>query len=177
VNLPPHYDWLNSVEGKPKIVVEALALFGVHEAPGDADNPQILAWAREVGLAGSYPHDSTAWCGLFMALVAHRAGKSVVAAPLWALNWRAWEAPSPEPSLGDVLVFTRDGGGHVGIYAAEDETAFHVLGGNEQDQVNIVRCSKDRFVACRRPVWKVAQPAGVRPFHVSSMGKLSTNEA
>lgn len=175
--LPPAYAWLDAVQGCPKIITEARALFGVHEGAGPVDNPTILAWAREVGLGDIYTHDATAWCGLFADVVVKRAGKSGPAAPLWALNWRSFGAPSPQASLGDVLVFSRDGGGHVGFYVGEDVSAYHVLGGNEGDQVNIVRILKARCVAVRRPIWTVAQPAGVVPHHLTASGALSSNEA
>ena len=42
-------------------------------------------------------------------------GKEVPAHPLWALSWSAFGAKSPAAALGDVLVFVRSGGGHVGL--------------------------------------------------------------
>jgi hypothetical protein len=76
-----------------------------------------------------------------------------------------------------VLVFYRaGGGGHVGLYVAEDPVAFHVLGGNEADQVNIVRVDKRRFAGARRPAYSV-QPSSVRAYHAVPAGGLSGNEA
>lgn len=179
--LPAAYAWLVPLMAKPRMIVEALALYGTHETPGATDNPVIMAWAKEVGVA--YTSDSeTPWCGLFMAVVAKRAGKAVVDSPLWALNWAKFGAPSPEPSLGDVLVFKRHPtpqtvAGHVGLYVADDVTHFHVLGGNTADSVSITRIAKDRLVACRRPIWTTAQPYGVRPHRVAATGAVSTNEA
>lgn len=174
--LPKAYAWLQAVDDKPRMVEQALALYGTLEAPGAADNPVILSWAAEVGVRGQYSHDSIPWCGLFLALVAKRAGKDIPETPLWALSWAAWASPSPEAALGDVLVFKRQGGGHVGLYVGEDEEAFHVLGGNTADAVGITRISRARLVRARRPLYHV-QPAGVRPFHLAATGLLSTNEA
>jgi uncharacterized protein (TIGR02594 family) len=179
---PEGYEWLGKVGQLPRIVTEALKLVGVKEFTGEADNPVIIKWAKEVGreLEKVYGRDAIPWCGLFMAVVAKRAGKAVVDGPLWALNWKKFgvAAKSPkEPSLGDVLTFKRDGGGHVGIYIAEDHKAYHVLGGNQKDQVCIVPILKDRLHSWRRPVYSVAQPASVKPYIVSRTGELSTNEA
>lgn len=175
--LPPAYRWLTEVEGLPRILQEALRLYGVRELRGPADNPEILAWAREVGLEPTtYRHDETAWCGLFMAVVAKRAAKLVVSGPLWALNWRKWGVASPRPSLGDVLVFTRPSGGHVGLYVGEDVDCWHCLGGNTADSVSIARLRRERLVACRRPAYHVA-PAGVRPVRLSPTGTVSEDEA
>lgn len=162
-------------DGHPKMVAEAMKLFGIHEAPGGKDNPLIISWAHETDLTG-YSHDETPWCGLFMAVVAKRAGKAIPRAPLWALNWAAFGTPSPEPSFGDVLVFKRSGGGHVGLYVAENANAYFVLGGNEGDAVSIVPIARNRLYACRRPTYSV-QPANVLPVKVDIHGALSTNEA
>jgi hypothetical protein len=80
------------------------------------------------------------------------------------------------PMLGDVLVFVRNGGGHVGLYVGEDETAFHVLGGNQSDAVNIKRIAKRRLYAARWPTYR-AEPVNVRQIPLAPNGALSANEA
>lgn len=160
------------------MIVEALKDYGTLEGPGTADNPKIIAWAREVGgeVADLYKADSIPWCGLYMAVIATRAGKEIPKHPLWALSWAAFGAKAQEPALGDVLVFLRQGGGHVGLYAGEDEDAFHTLGGNQSDQVNIKRIAKGRLYAARRPAYRT-QPANVRRISLAANGALSANEA
>jgi len=175
--LPSRYGWLAREPG-PRMIVEALKLFGTMEKPGRANNPTILAWANEIGgeVADVYGADSIPWCGLFIAVVAKRAGKEVPKHPLWALSWSAFGAKSPAAALGDVLVFVRNGGGHVGLYVGEDGSAFHVLGGNQSDRVCITRVAKGRLYVARRPLYRV-QPANVRPVHLEATGALSLNEA
>lgn len=174
--LPAQYAWLSKEPG-PKMLLEALALFGTVEGPGTKDNPTILAWAAEIGLAKTYSHDSIPWCGLFIGLVAHRAGKQVVDSPLWALSWADFGKPaSGGAMLGDVLTFKRNGGGHVAMYVGEDSGAYHVLGGNQSDRVCITRIAKSRLYRARRPEYQV-QPTNVRKVVLASNGKLSTNEA
>ena len=92
-------------------------------------------------------------------------------------GWANFGVKAPEPALGDVLVFSRGSGGHVGLYVGEDATAFHVLGGNQGDSVSIVRILKNRLLAARRPAWRIAQPGNVRPIHLAGAGQLSLNEA
>jgi uncharacterized protein (TIGR02594 family) len=175
--LPSRYAWLAREPG-PKMIVEALKLFGTMEKPGAANNPTIVAWAKEVGgeVTDVFKADSIPWCGLFMAVVAKRAGKEPPQHPLWALSWSAFGAKSAAPALGDVLVFVRNGGGHVGLYVGEDASAFHVLGGNQSDRVCIARIAKARLYAARRPIYRV-QPANVRPIRLEATGALSLNEA
>lgn len=175
--LPPAYAWLAREPG-PAMLREALALYGTAEKVGTANNPVILGWARELGLGQIYTADATPWCGLFVAVAAKRGSWSPVKNPLWARNWATWGTHVAEPSLGDVLVFSREGGaGHVGLYVGEDGGAYHVLGGNQGDRVSIVRVAKGRLIAARRAAWRVVQPANVRPIRLAAGGALSTDEA
>ncbi len=174
MNIQPQYAWLAN-EPAPKVLIEGLRTLGTLETPGTKSNPTILAWAREVGIA--YGDDSIPWCGLWMAVIAKRAGYDPVSQPLWAANWARWGNPAERAMLGDVLVFRRNGGGHVGIYVAEDTTAYHVLGGNQSDSVNITRILKSRCTHIRRSPWRVGQPANVRTVNMLGTGVISTNEA
>lgn len=178
--LDPDYRWLAQEPG-PRMLIEALALHGTHEAPGERDNPDILGWAAELGgeVAKVYTHDSVAWCGLFVAIAAKRAFWPVVDRPLWAANWLKWGVEVATPMLGDILVFTRPGGNHVGFYVGEDATHFHVLGGNQTDQVNVVRIAKSRLRlrGARRAPWRAMQPPNVRRILLAPSGRVSTNEA
>lgn len=175
MNLPEAYKWLADEPG-PKMVLEALKLFGTKEQPGSGDNPEILEWAAETGLNRVYSADSIPWCGLFMAVVAKRAGKEVPENPLWAQNWAKFGYRVSVGALGDVLVFKRPSGGHVGLYVGEDATAYHVLGGNQSDAVTITRVGKDRCIAIRQPIYQ-SEPPNIRKIILSAHGGLSTNEA
>lgn len=177
MTLPANYAWLATVQGAPLMIQKALELYGTKELAGGANSPTILAWAAEVGLEHEYTADSIPWCGLFAAVVAKRAGKGVPNNPLWALNWAHFGVPNGQPDLGDILVFTRPGGGHVGIYVGEDrDGAYHVLGGNTHDDVSIARIDKHRLYACRQPLY-TTRPLGARPFILEANGPLSRNEA
>ncbi len=174
--LPLQYQDL-AAENGPKILTEALKLYGTLEKAGAGNNPQILGWADALGL-DDYTADSIAWCGLFVAIVCARAEKPVVKAPLWARNWCNWGVVTKYPELGDILVFSREGGGgHVGFYVGEDEDFYHVLGGNQSDQVSVTRVAKSRCIGKRTPVWKIAKPANVRRIYRAASGKISVNEA
>lgn len=173
--LPDQYKWLNTVD-VPNTIKYALQLFGTDEVSGTVNNKVILEWAKECNIS-NYTADSIPWCGLFVSVVVKRAMFEVVANPLWARNWSAFGTKSPLPSLGDVLVFSRENGsGHVGFYVAEDAEYFHVLGGNQRDTVCIIRIAKNRLLACRRPKWKISKPNSVKPYHVDPNGIVSTNE-
>lgn len=175
------YEWLAKEPG-PKMLLEALKLLDIAEFSGAPDNPVILAWAKEVGgkVKRFYTKDSIPWCGLFMAVVAQRGAKTLPVDPLWALNWASFGKAVEQPMLGDVLVFVRrtpEGtkAGHVALYVGEDDTCYHILGGNQADKVCIVRKEKSLLHAARRPNYKV-QPANVRRVVLDASGGVSTNE-
>lgn len=196
--IPAKYAFLGTVGSLPRVITHGLTLLGTNEVPGRGSNPTITAWRDELnrahpGLIQGYSDDSVPWCGLFVALVCHRAGKPTLHNPLWARNWVNFGEPvatnhgsdirpllSFEPdakaSLGDVLVFVREGGGHVGFYIAEDGLHYHVLGGNQGDSVTITRVAKARCIGVRRPPMTVP-PESMRPYVVSESGEISTNEA
>lgn len=174
MNLPAMYAWLANEPG-PKILLEALKLFGVHETPGAVNNPVIMGWAKEVGLEKVYLDDSnTPWCGLFAAVCVKRAGKEVVKDPLWAANWLKF-GQACDPELGAICVFSRDGGNHVAIMIGEDDTHYHVLGGNQKDSVRIMRLAKDRLRGCRASYQ--TKPANVRRVTLAATGEVSKNES
>ena len=141
ITIPDNYKWLLSITDLPRTIEEALKRYNVIEAPGPPDNPTIMGWRDELLKAGvnvkDFTHDSVPWCGLFAAIVVfHRMNdpKEVVEDPLWALNWAKYGVKSDRPSLGDVLTFVRNGGGHVGFYVGEDSSCYHVYGGNQSDR-------------------------------------------
>lgn len=188
MKLPRRWKWLNDEPG-PLMLKGALAHYGLKEIVGKDHNQEILKWAaglaRWIGALYRDKGDEVPWCGLFMGHLAKAAGKPIPKNPLSALAWADWgEAVAikgrsgaiiGKPMLGDVLVFTRPGGGHVGLYVGEDKKAFHVLGGNQGNAVSIIRKSKSQFVSAHRLYRN--QPANVRAVLVDANGPLSENEA
>jgi uncharacterized protein (TIGR02594 family) len=170
------YTWLKE-EKSPKILVEAVKHIGTKEIVGKQHNKKILEWAEAIGLKSVYTNDEIPWCGLFIAYCCHAQGLDIVKHPLWALNWNKFGNVAQVPMLGDVLTFIRNGGGHVGIYVGEDTTCYHVLGGNQNNQVNVMRIEKSRLSQARRTAWKIAQPSNVRVVKLETKGEISQNEA
>jgi len=179
INLPAGYAWLLD-EGAPKMLVEMLKLYGVHEAAGGADNELILQWAHELKLSAVYPHDAIAWCGLAMSVVAERAGKSLPKgltwqSMLWADNWRKFGTPQPTGGamLGDVLVFRWPAGDHhVTMYVGEDANRYHCLGGNQSDQVKFSLYEKQFCTGVNRAEFKIGQPENVRKVYLTPHGSV-----
>lgn len=170
-----NYNYLNLEQG-PKVIDEAIKLLGTKEIAGPAHSKAIMSWAETLGIK-DYKNDEIPWCGLFVAIVVHRAGFDVVKDPLWAANWGKFGTKQKIAMKGDILTFKRPGGNHVGFYVGEDATHYHLLGGNQANMVNIIRIDKSRLTNIRRCTWKVAQPATVRQVFLSATGEISENEA
>lgn len=173
-----NYRWLLN-EREPQIMVQAIQKLGIQEGPGALNNNIILGWASEIkgDLGMAYANDSTPWCGLFVGICAKRAGIKLPPVAVRAKAWAAWGNSARDPMFGDVLVFERPGGGHVGLYVGEDDTCYHVLGGNQGDAVTVARIEKSRLYASRRTPWKIAKPAGVRKIYLTPSGTIAQNMA
>jgi uncharacterized protein (TIGR02594 family) len=182
MNPPKNYEWLGTLGVLPRCIQEALKLHGVAEVVGKGSNATIIGWRDELNLAGAkisgYSDDDIPWCGLFAAIVVLRARSAAEVAkdPLWALNWAKFGVKSPQAGLGDILAFQRNGGGHVGFYVAEDESCYHVLGGNQSNKVCITRVEKARCKAARRPLYHTP-PTSAKRYVVNARGAVSKNEA
>ena len=157
---------------------EAQRAIGVTEVTGPGSNPLIIGWARRLRI--DYRHDEISWCGLFVAhcLRAALPAETLPANPLGARTWQHFGSACPVPQPGAVMVFWRvarsDWRGHVGFYVGEDASAYHILGGNQGDAVNVKRFAKSRFLAARWP--KTAAPASGRARLLRPDGRLSNNE-
>lgn len=175
--LPLKWAWLAN-EGAPKSLVEALRHYGVLEKVGKGSTPDIMDWAKEVGVSGWYTDDDIPWCGLFVGICVKRAGYPFHANSLLAAReWVKYGVSVASPKLWDILVFSRTGGGHVGFYVGENDKAYLVYGGNQSNAVGFAWIDKARLLQARRPAYKVGVPANIRKIILSETGELSTNEA
>lgn len=159
----PWYEW-------------ALSQKGVHER---RNRSLVLSWLKA---AASWVSDTnTAWCGAFvrMAIAETLPTEPLPTNALSARAWANFGRPLKAPAKGAVLVFWRGSRagwqGHVGLYAGEDATTYHVLGGNQSDAVTVTRVRKDRLLAIRWPS-TVLPPTSGR-FSGSVAGAISENEA
>lgn len=128
---------------------------GVREIVGAESNPRILQYASEVGI--DYTDDDIPWAGLFVAWVVKIGdpGADMPTNVLGNRNWLDYGVPTEAPEKGTIAVFWRQSpssfAGHVGFYMGEDDQSYHVLGGNQANQVSIARLKKERLLGFRNP--------------------------
>jgi uncharacterized protein (TIGR02594 family) len=95
------------------------------------------------------------WCGISLAGWMQQAGQQYPKAYYRAKAWADWGVPVSEPCLGAVVVFDREGGGHVGLCVGYDKATGNllVLGGNQNDMVRVsaFNLSKRPALAYRMP--------------------------
>ena len=156
---------------------EAQRALGIKEDTGPGSNPLIIGWARRLRI--DYAKDEISWCGLFVAhcIGLTLPGEPMPNNPLGARNWGTLGIGcTPQP--GAVMTFWRESRagwkGHVGFYVGEDASAYHILGGNQGDAVNVKRFGRDRFLTARWP--KTAPPPTGGPRILRPDGSFSDNE-
>lgn len=137
---------------------------GTEEIVGGEDNPEVLKYASEVGIAG-ITSDEIAWCSTFVNWVAWKAGLQYSG----KANARSWlnvgeKVTTPEP--GDVVVFWRESRqswkGHVGFFLGNsaDQKRVYCLGGNQGNRVSVSAYRKETILSFQRlaPVKKLVVP-------------------
>lgn len=124
---------------------------GLKEVPGAENAPAIIRmWAL---IKAPFNLDSVPWCGGACGAWFTQAGYAPPAACWRAKAWLDWGRPLTEPVLGCVVVFGRDGGGHVALAVGRNERGGLVcLGGNQGDAVSLAAFSFDRVLGYRVPV-------------------------
>ena len=159
-----------------KWIEEAKSHLGTKEIPGAKSNPKIINWAKSIGgwISSFFKNDDIPWCGLFVGYVMKSSGYEVtISNPLGAREWLNY-GKKTNPRYGAIMVFSRSGGGHVGFYVSEDDTTYHILGGNQSNMVNVARIDKSRFVGAR---WPNEDDTTTKAIRKKFDGKISTNEA
>ena len=171
----------STTDTRPPWVIEGLKWLNLHEAPGKADNPEILEWAKAEGgkIASKYTHDEIPWCSLFANMVLSKVGIQGTKT-LWALDWDKWGQKLPGAAVGAFAPMKRDGGGHIVIVVGRDAHGnLMCLGGNQSDAVSIIAFPANRPLSFRWPVDVPVPPeVGFKSLPVmKSDGRVSTKES
>ncbi|MNC16430.1 hypothetical protein D3C75_642840 [compost metagenome] len=136
---------------EPNWLAEARQYIGEKEVKGAKHNPLILQMWKDIK-RGGIENDETPWCAAFVGAVLERVGIESTRFES-AKSYMHWGYGLEEPALGCVVVFTRDGGGHVGFVVGKAANGdLMVLGGNQSDEVNIRAFPRYRATGYRWPV-------------------------
>ena len=135
------------------IVKIAAGEIGIKEIHGNQHNPRILEYQEMTGL--EFGNDEVAWCSIFANWCALQAGLPQSNQPN-ARSWLNVGRKTSFPTPGDVVVIWRENPnswkGHVGFFMgfSHDGNSIFILGGNQNDEVNIRKYDVNRVLQYRR---------------------------
>lgn len=129
----------------------ALGEYGVKGLVGEPDNPRVLRYFHETG-NGWVKDDETAWCAAFANWVLWKAGKTGTKS-LAARSFLSVGTKTTSPQIGDLVVLWRmtpsSPYGHVGFFVKRENGFVYILGGNQQNAVNIAAFPEYRVLDYR----------------------------
>ena len=149
---------------------------GLHEKHDNVDLRKFLkSDGKTLGDPASLP-----WCGDFVeTCIALSLPTAVLPTnPYLARNWQKF-GRAVDPCFGTILVFWRGSisgtKGHVGFYYSEDDTHYHVLGGNQSNSVSVAKLTKNRLLSAQLPT--VGGPYPRQKVRGAGDFTVTTNEA
>lgn len=160
---------------KPLWLIEAQRHIGLKEIKGAKHNSFIILWLKT--LKAWWFDDETPWCGTFVAHCMKEAQCQLPKYWMRAKDWLNWGQELDKPCVGCIVVFEREGGGHVGFVVGRDiNNNLMVLGGNQGDAVKISPFDTKRVLGYRWPN-QYAKPVDFKLPVLKSDGQLSKNES
>lgn len=141
-----------------KLLSTALKYYGQKEVDGPESNPWILRIIKKM-FPSANDDSKVSWCSVFMHAICEEAGIYIPKDPRsgTARSWLEFGTPieidKAEP--GDVVIFWRESPsswkGHVALWVNDrGNGTVRVLGGNQDNAVNIRSYGKDRILGVRR---------------------------
>lgn len=115
------------------------------EVDGSGSNILIDGLWSEIGYDPAPYSDGTAWCAVFVSAILKRSGLEYIktSSSRRFATYGTPVASLDEAQRGDLVVFYRNGQesqyGHVGFYVSHDDTTVTILGGNQNDTLNVTR--------------------------------------
>lgn len=154
---------------EPRWIKLARTFIGLRETKGAEHSPEILQFWKDMK-RGGIKSDEVPWCSGFVGAMLERSGIQSSRYES-AKSYLTWGEVLPEPVHGCIVIFSRDGGGHVGFVVGRAiGGGLLVLGGNQSDEVNIKTFPLDRVAGYR---W----PAGEElPTHSLALGNAATSK-
>lgn len=160
------------MSSEPKWLQLARGQIGLREVKGGQHAPEIVQFWKDIKRSG-IKDDETPWCAAFVGAMLERAGIRSSRFES-AKSYLQWGVLVAEPCLGCIVVFTRDGGGHVGFVVGIDKAGnLLVLGGNQGDAVSIKAFPRDRVSGYRMPSTAFEHT----PLAVLTSAEMSSSEA
>jgi uncharacterized protein (TIGR02594 family) len=177
-SFPRHLEWTLS-EPYPCMLRWAYLHYGIMEHPGKGSFADFSKWAKDLQVGSVMYDDDVPWCGLLIGKAAQKCGYRVPEHPYRAKSWLGFGIAVPflKACYGDLLIFGRHGGGHVGFYIGEDPLAFLVYGGNQSNMINFTWILKARLLGVRMIPFSVIPYNRTKRILSRNGDPISINEA
>ena len=144
---------------EPRWVTRARQDEGQKETLGPNDSPWIRRMLAKLGATWLLGQP---WCGGAMAAWMRDCGMAIPKHWYRARDWLDWGVPLERPAHGCVVVFGRDGGGHVGLCVGRSGNGdLLILGGNQGNAVNIRAFPVARVLGYRWPAGELKPQSAV----------------
>ena len=156
-------------------ITEAKRHLGTKEIPGAKHEPKILQWWKAIK-RGGIKTDEVPWCAAFVGGCLEAVG--IVSSRFEsAKSYTAWGRKLMSPLPGCVVVFERNGGGHVAFLLGQDKSGNLVcIGGNQGNAVTVAPFAKLRAIGYFWPISVPLPMTSALPL-IDAGGKLSGGEA
>lgn len=124
----------------------------VKEYAGENHNQIIIDYFKEAG----HPQiqtDEVPWCAAYVGAMLKRSGIKPTNS-LLARSYTTWGRELDQPVFGAIAVLKRGNNpalGHVGFVISLEADQVYILGGNQNDQVNITPYPKSNLISLRWP--------------------------
>lgn len=132
-------------------IEEAKKHIGQREIPGKAENPWIVGLWKAIK-RGGIKSEEVPWCAAYVGACLERVG--IVSTRFEsARSYATWGQHMERPAVGCIVVFSRQGGGHVGFLLGQrNDGQLVILGGNQGNAVSIASFPRTRVIAYRWPL-------------------------
>jgi uncharacterized protein (TIGR02594 family) len=132
------------------MVRTAVGFYGLKELTGAENNPKIVEFFHATGNTAIH-NDETHWCSAFIMYCA-KLNRYDYPKNALARSWMRVGEKVEKPEVGDLVVFGwgESYHGHVVIFLGEVDGMIIGLGGNQDDEVNVMPFSKESILGYRR---------------------------
>jgi uncharacterized protein (TIGR02594 family) len=157
------------------IMQHAQKQIGIWEWAGSESNPLILAMFAEAGHS-KIKQDAVPWCAAFVGSVLLRVGGKGTGS-LLARSYLDWgqKIPLSEAKEGDVVILSGKASwqGHVGFFKGQGAQKINLLGGNQNDQVNVKSYPASKLLGVRRAIAPRENPSESTTLQASTVTALA----
>ena len=133
-------------------ILIALKEYAEHDIVGIENNARVLSYFKEIGQKW-VTNDDTAWCAAFVNWVLKQANLPMTGL-LNARSFLTYGVSTKTPEIGDIVILWRikkdSPYGHVGFFIKESKEGIYILGGNQNDSVNISLFNKTQVLDFRK---------------------------